>query len=662
MRISFLLYVFFSTVPLLHAAKVDPLLQAEEAKNSRHPALLQAQRSPSAKTRLRAAQAYARIQAPHAREALQLLALDKDTNVRVMALFGLGQLGWERAWTRGYHDGIKATLQRALQDTHIQVQRAAIEAIGKYAFVETERWLAPFLRSPHPQLQEESLRALFRTVYLRQRRMAQASKKRAVVALSKDFFAQFAKLSQSPHPAIRRGVSYFFARIKDPRALALLIQLAGDKDKETRVFALMGLRKLGSPKGAAAALAALRSPFLEHRVVAIQALQAMKQVQRLPNALAQDPSAHVRNAWVLAWQKSPKPPLAILQRLWEKDPSQEVRASALSAIAPHRDPDTFMLTLIKILHQPGWILREATVKASRSLGWRRITFLSMALQDADVRVRSAALLALIPLKTTRVFSMLQRALHSEELSERGAAVVLLISRKEPQAQELAWSLYQKSLADKWIELREELAGHFAKQQTPQATKYLRFMYGDTAPSVVKIAQEALKKRGILLFPPSRKRRKPSPHRYASFAQGTLVEIETTRGKMVLECFPQDAPVHVATFLSLVKKGFYNGLSWHRIIPNFVIQGGDPDGTGWGSGDFSLRAEINPHRFTRGTLGMPRSMGWDTGSVQLFLTHISTPHLDGQYTVFGRLRSGFDVLDRIERGDRILRATLLSPRK
>jgi cyclophilin family peptidyl-prolyl cis-trans isomerase len=91
------------------------------------------------------------------------------------------------------------------------------------------------------------------------------------------------------------------------------------------------------------------------------------------------------------------------------------------------------------------------------------------------------------------------------------------------------------------------------------------------------------------------------------------------------------------------------------VSNFVIQGGDPLGNGMGDSGWSLRAEINPMPYKRGTLGMPRSAGFDTGGCQIFITHVPTPHLDGYYTVFGQVVSGLDAMDRIEVGDRITRA-------
>ncbi|MDD5629298.1 MAG: peptidylprolyl isomerase, partial [Elusimicrobia bacterium] len=112
----------------------------------------------------------------------------------------------------------------------------------------------------------------------------------------------------------------------------------------------------------------------------------------------------------------------------------------------------------------------------------------------------------------------------------------------------------------------------------------------------------------------------------------------------------------AAFLHGVRSGLYDGSVWHRVVSNFVVQGGDPRGSGWGDAGFSLRDEISRLRFERGTVGMPKA-GKDTGGCQLFITHLPAPHLDGRYTVFGRVTRGLDAVDRIEPGDRILKARI-----
>jgi cyclophilin family peptidyl-prolyl cis-trans isomerase len=124
--------------------------------------------------------------------------------------------------------------------------------------------------------------------------------------------------------------------------------------------------------------------------------------------------------------------------------------------------------------------------------------------------------------------------------------------------------------------------------------------------------------------------------------------------MVIRCLAEEAPVHVASFVRLAREGYYDGLIWHRVVSNFVIQGGDPRGDGWGGAGYTMRDEINTIRYARGTVGMPKA-GKDTGGGQIFITHVPTPHLDGNYTVFGQVVSGLEVVDRIEVGDEIVRA-------
>lgn len=124
------------------------------------------------------------------------------------------------------------------------------------------------------------------------------------------------------------------------------------------------------------------------------------------------------------------------------------------------------------------------------------------------------------------------------------------------------------------------------------------------------------------------------------------------GVMKAELYPDIAPNTVANFISLVKKGFYDGLIFHRVIENFMIQGGDPEGTGMGGPGYSIRGEFaangfkNDLKHTAGVLSMARAMDPDSAGSQFFIMHKDAPHLDGQYAAFGKLTEGFDVLERI----------------
>ncbi|HKZ80315.1 MAG TPA: peptidylprolyl isomerase [Pyrinomonadaceae bacterium] len=126
-------------------------------------------------------------------------------------------------------------------------------------------------------------------------------------------------------------------------------------------------------------------------------------------------------------------------------------------------------------------------------------------------------------------------------------------------------------------------------------------------------------------------------------------ITTSKGSFTIGFVPADAPLNVDNFIQLAKRGYFNGITFHRVVPNFVIQGGDPRGDGNGGPGYQIRCEINQESYERGTVGMALS-GKDTGGSQWFVTHSAQPHLDGGYSVFGRIIAGMDVVDAIVRGD------------
>lgn len=142
----------------------------------------------------------------------------------------------------------------------------------------------------------------------------------------------------------------------------------------------------------------------------------------------------------------------------------------------------------------------------------------------------------------------------------------------------------------------------------------------------------------------------------SMIPGLKAELVTTKGTITLELLVREAPFTAMSFVKLVRKGFYDGLSFHRVVPDFVAQGGDPRGDGWGGPGYSIRTEVGLERYTRGMVGIA-SAGKDTEGCQFFITHSSQPHLDGRYTIFARVTRGMDVVDALQVGDTITRITL-----
>jgi cyclophilin family peptidyl-prolyl cis-trans isomerase len=137
------------------------------------------------------------------------------------------------------------------------------------------------------------------------------------------------------------------------------------------------------------------------------------------------------------------------------------------------------------------------------------------------------------------------------------------------------------------------------------------------------------------------------------ASGSGLRIVTAKGTIEIELWNDEAPRTAANLWSLAQRKFFDGLTFHRVVPDFVIQGGDPRGDGEGGPGYMIRCEIGHRPFVRGTVGMALS-GKDTGGSQFFITHTATPHLDGKYTAFGQVTRGMEIVDAIVEGDRIER--------
>lgn len=135
-------------------------------------------------------------------------------------------------------------------------------------------------------------------------------------------------------------------------------------------------------------------------------------------------------------------------------------------------------------------------------------------------------------------------------------------------------------------------------------------------------------------------------------------METDRGNIVLELYPKHAPKTVNNFVFLARQGFYDGVTFHRVIPDFVIQGGDPTGTGRGGPGYRFEDETrgNPLKHETGVISMANA-GPNTNGSQFFITHSPQPHLDGKHTVFGKVVEGQDVVDAIRQGDQIHKVTV-----
>jgi len=221
-----------------------------------------------------------------------------------------------------------------------------------------------------------------------------------------------------------------------------------------------------------------------------------------------------------------------------------------------------------------------------------------------------------------------------------------------QALIAAWPRTTKdSLNDAALSILDSLG----KQKTPAANDAIKAALDSLDYLVRRRAVAVLKANGLGDFSARigtvKTRNTDADYRRALARTGKKVQaaVTTSRGSFTMELLPSDAPLTVDNFVQLARRNYFNGITIHRVVPNFVIQDGDPRGDGNGGPGYQIRCEINQVLYDRAVLGMALS-GKDTGGSQWFVTHAPQPHLDGGYTVFGRVIAGMEVVDKISRGD------------
>ena len=647
----------FWSVPPSSLAALDPITDAEDRRNPEASALRDGLKSDSAKIRARVALAYGRIQQPASIDPLLQLAEDPVASVRAAALFNLGQLAWRNEFTAGRDSEIALAVAKHLGEQSRESRQRAIEALGKIGFSRTPEWIGPLLEDPSAVVRAEALLALFRYRYVSVKRHPDAP----VPLLPSDLIHKMQVLTNDSSTQVRRNLIYGFARFKDVRGRDMALKLSRDPDRWTRLFAVNALIRMADPFSLPTVIRRLRDSDARVRWAAVHAVEVLGQ-PLVAGKLRKDVDKHVRSA-VAEVLGSPKIVASEEGIPWLRnladDTSAEVRAAAVLSLgqrlASAAEPD-LLLALSDI--QP--TVRAASITASRHLApLQRTALLEQARADGHPTVRSAFLaeVALEPGESS--FAFITGQLIAPDSDIRQAAIKALASRSEPAAVDACWQAYEANASSHGTFLREAAVSTMAAFSGSTSTTHLRAMLQDPVYTVARLAYEALIKRGIPDLPIPVETLTFSPYRDIVVPPHPIIDLRTTRGRIRLRLSTAAAPVHVANFVGLVKGSFFDGKTWQRVVPNFVIQGGSPSTLGAESQDYMLRAEINTRRFKRGSVGMSRSELFNTGDSQLFLTHVLAPHLDGQYTEFGEVIEGMSVIDRIEGGDHILTARLLN---
>ena len=635
------------------------VLGAADARRFDAAALREALSHPTPAVRRQGALAAGRSGDPAAIDLLLPALNDSAAVVRSAAAFALGLLKDARALP-----ALVQTIRAAAAAEAGAPPVEAITAIAKIGGDDGAKALADILAAGSPA----AASPVVNTALLESWRLGT----RAPIA-------QLVRFTDATDAATRWRALYSLARLRAKEGAAPLIRALSDPDHETRTVGARGLSK-----------ALLDSARVDQR----DALVGLRR-------LLDDRDAHIRiNALraLASFRDSGLAP-AVVPLVADRDIGVAAQAEttlgvlrgsvAVVALGPRLASSIFALkrqALIALAQADSGagIAGAAGVSGDADWRWRSVAAeafgaaraqgrLEAQLADPDGRVVAQALQALqrnVPASDSSLDARARTLLTHPDPAVRSVAADLLARHPGVDDVDLLVAAYRRAEGDPFNDARlsavSALGAIAAASSAGRVRVASRFVASTPRPEdylVRRLAADTLpdtRDAWGLVLPIATGRtiadyREIARRWLAPALAGTNphVILETDRGRLDIELLPAEAPVTVAAFLGLVERRFFDGTRWHRVVPNFVVQDGDPRGDGWGGpgAGFVLRDEINPVRYDVGTVGMALS-GPNTGGSQYFITHSAQPHLDGIYTIFGRVVSGADVLNAIGMGDRI----------
>ena len=641
-------------VILRPATRTEPALVAPPQPSD----LIRLLSDSEARVRRRAALAAGRVGLPAAVEPLTRLLTDEEFEVRQMAAFALGLLADASA---------RPALVKALDDSEPIVQGRAAEALGSIGDRTDADAISAMVRrhvgaGAIAKIEPDDLSyPLDPPVEATRLGLYALTKLRAYDALAA------AVLDPQGQPVSRWWpVAYALQRVGDPRAAPPLLTLLGTPGRYTASFAARGLASTKATQ----ASGPLREIVTERRrdpAVVIQAIRGLAAIADQASVPALTKMVTDR-AITGPLRQEAMTALATLidargvDLLLElvSDPVPTVRGSAFTAIA-RIEPSTFLSVLASLDADADWTVRVTIATALGNLPDQQgVPRLTVMLQDRDNRVIPAVLNALVASKAEGMDKVLLERLKSDDFVIRAAAANGLVEIKAGGAAQALGDAYRASAGgDVTYVARAAALGALAKLDAAAARPLLQDALDDRDWAVRVRARQLLAEQGVTgvedKMRPAVAGRPVDPDWLALVSPrfSPRVFLDTDKGTVELELTVLDAPLTVSNFSALARKGFFNGVAIHRVVPDFVVQDGDPRGDGESGPGYTIRDEINQHPYLRGTVGM--ALDWqDTGGSQFFITHSPQPHLDGRYTVFGQVVNGMDVVDRLVPGDTLRR--------
>jgi cyclophilin family peptidyl-prolyl cis-trans isomerase/HEAT repeat protein len=615
-----------------------------------------------ARVRRRAALAIGRVGLPSGVAALAGRLQDPDADVRAMVVFALGLIG-DAA-------GVDPLIA-ALGDPSVLVKGRAAHALGLIGPDKAGRSATAIAQMVKTLVDAGAIAAPPPDDESRGSGDAEAVRRglMGLTALRSYDGLATAVLDAQARP--RSGwwpIAAALSRVADDRAVPALTELVSSPSPYAAGYALRGL---GERKALAAVptmlplLDAARQVHPQVRVMAVRAAGQLRDARTVPplrallhqKELAQGLELEIMEALAQIGSREAEPDL--IDRLTARSPF--VRAAALRSLA-RVDSLSFTTVLSGLDADNDWRVRAAMAEALTTLSAENATpMLEQLMADKDARVLPAALRAWQRLQLPGLEKHLTAALAREDVPVRAAAASIAGEQKLTAMRDALVAAYQRSRADASDDARWAALQALAALDASAARGPMEETLADRDWSMRLRAARWLVSQDPASDALSRIR--PAPVTLAADVYeaprlitptfSPQVYIDTAKGTVQVELAVIDAPLTVENFIVLARRGYFDGLPIHRVVPAFVVQDGDPRGDGSGGPGYSIRDELSDRAYARGTVGMALS-GPDTGGSQWFVTHAPQPHLEGRYTVFGQVVQGMDVVDRLEVGDTITR--------
>jgi HEAT repeat protein/cyclophilin family peptidyl-prolyl cis-trans isomerase len=592
--------------------------------------------------RERAALALARIQDPATVPALAKALSDEEASVRRMAAFALGQSGSASAE--------RHLILRLYTEQDPAVVGALIDALGKIGEEDASKVLTKSLDSPDSDSRARAATALG---LLGRREIMDEAADLALIDHVEEF-----------EDEVRWRVFYALARRKPEAALDVLIAGLGDRHPLARAYAARGLGQLEQERAIFPLMGALADKDWRVVVNATRALGKLGDQRAVEPLLlvAKSPNEHLSLVAIRALGQLGGPRAAEHLRSGLESESWRKTSECARALAT---ADTCMATpyLIPLVKSPTARVRAASAEGLGTAGdsLALATLEGLLADEKEPLVLTAAVSALALNERANLEPLRTILSHTEDLAVAATLAAALGERQDTESVQGLVALYRKFTGDEDVSPHVEILEALGEIGSPEPVAFIQEALDDPRKQVVEKAAWALEQ----ITGEDYSNRVPvnstftgePDFRHARRISGSSVRLDTEKGEILIKLLVEEAPLTAANFARLVEEGYFDGLTFHRVVSDFVIQDGCPRGDGWGGPGYRIPCEYNEIKYERGLVGMALA-GKDTGGSQFFITHSPQPHLDGRYTIFGRVLNGMETVDRMQVGDRILGAELV----